>query len=475
MKQVVVLHFSPGYHSNWVRLKCTLGDKYKLHLLALDKHRDTMPVEYRPQFISLNFVPEFELKSCLSAATAIAEAQHIPVQELLFIAKDEPSLKLAAMLREATGAKGVSVSEISPFINKLIMKEKVSAAGIVTPKHLYFDNQKYLKDNAKCIQEIENKLQYPLFAKKIDSAGSDDVRKITLHAELIEWCDEHADFNNYELDEFITGDLYHIDSIVQNGQIIISFISRYNRPSADLLQGYSKGSITLSENEAEYVHLQKFNNAVLHAFTPLPNGAYHHEVFIRPNGEAVFLEIAARSAGAFIPKMYEKAYGLNIEELHFMAQLSELPPIINAVHQQNAGWIFYPPFPGIIQQCDHPENLEVNFELFWRHGVNDSLKAPVSSADRVLGIVLWSQNKNRLHHAYNYLEHTYKPYQLKKTEGCLGKTEDIACLSSLVHQHLNIQGCDPCTKQDLKLNRTASDDQGYLIKKIAENILLKEP
>lgn len=203
-----------------------------------------------------------------------------------------------------------------------------------------------------------------------------------------------------------------MDTLISQGEVLLTFVSRYNRPNAEALLGLSLGSTLMSENMSDYAALKEFNRDVLNSLTPLPDGAFHHEIFKRTNGQLVFLEIAARSAGAFIPKMLEKAYGLNIEELHFMAQLGEVPPRLSSQFQQYAAWLFFPPRPGVIEQCSVPE-LTVEHELFWRHSAGEELRAPASMADRVLGVVLWSEDVQQLTDNYSYLQSGYQPFTLR--------------------------------------------------------------
>ncbi|MFP4731379.1 ATP-grasp domain-containing protein [Pasteurella multocida] len=409
---VIVVQAAPGFHANWLRLSASLGERYAFHLLVPQENIAAIPKDYLPVFSSVTGVTAFTPLACQQAVESIACKQKISCSDVIFIAKDEESLDVAARLREINGARGTKPADILPFINKLVMKERVSLAGIPIPGYLAFDPGAYKRSAESWLNFLEEKLTYPLFTKQIDSAGSKDARKIHSRSELMQWCSEHAECDNYEIDEFIEGELFHVDTLISQGEVLLTFVSRYNRPNAEALLGLSLGSTLMSENMSDYAALKEFNRDVLNSLTPLPDGAFHHEIFKRPNGQLVFLEIAARSAGAFIPKMLEKAYGLNIEELHFMAQLGEVPPRLSSQFQQYAAWLFFPPRPGVIEQCSVPE-LTVEHELFWRHSAGEELRAPASMADRVLGVVLWSEDVQQLTDNYSYLQSGYQPFTLR--------------------------------------------------------------
>ncbi|MGR7464258.1 ATP-grasp domain-containing protein [Klebsiella aerogenes] len=408
---VIVVQAAPGFHANWLRLSKSLGEKYAFHLLVPQENIEAIPNDYLIVFSSVVGVAEFTPPGCQQAVEDIASKQKINYSDLIFIAKDEHSLDVAAWLREINGARGTKPADILPFINKLVMKNRVSQAGIAIPGHVAFDPDAYKRGTESWLNFVEENLSYPMFTKQIDSAGSQDARKIHSRSELMKWCGEHAECDNYEIDEFIEGELYHVDTLVSQGEVILTFVSRYNRPNAEALLGLSMGSTLMSEDMDDYAALEQFNRDVLNSLTPLPDGAFHHEIFKRTDGELIFLEIAARSAGAFIPKMLEKAFGINIEELHFMAQLGEVPPRLCSQFQQYAAWLFYPPRPGVIEQTFFPD-LTVEHELFWRHTAGSDLDAPTSSSDRVLGVVLWCEDAQQLADNYSYLQNGYQPFTL---------------------------------------------------------------
>ena len=410
MRHVIVVHYSLSFNADWETLSNIEGEGCIFHLITDVKVKGHIPGSYLSCFSSINFLKNFDYIQCRSAVLDIIKTHSI--HDLRLIAKDEYSLMIAAKLREELGLEGVKPNEILPFVNKLAMKEIIKKAGITTHKHIRFDNEYYNNYQEKYVDEIEMNFSYPLFTKPVDSTGSVGTRKIDNREEFILWCKEHAECSNYEIDEYISGTLYHIDTIIQKGKMVFSFTGKYNRPNAELLYGFPMGSIVLNESAHEYKKLQDFNAAVLKSFSTLPDGAFHHEVFVRHDGQIIFLEIAARAAGGFTPKMYEKASGINIEEMHFMAQLNKIPSDISVSIKDSAAWIFFPPVKGVIKKCINPIDIQGSYELFWRNTANDKIENPVSCGDRVLGILLWSEQQREVEKDFYQLEKNYIPFEL---------------------------------------------------------------
>ena len=111
------------------------------------------------------------------------------------------------------------------------------------------------------------------------------------------------------------GELYHVDSLVAEGQVVFALVSKYQRP---LLEVYQDGGIfasrTLAPDHADAVALRQINANLLDGFR-LGWGCSHTE-FMRAsdNGEFYFIETSARVGGANISDMVEAATGLNLWE-----------------------------------------------------------------------------------------------------------------------------------------------------------------
>jgi len=205
----------------------------------------------------------------------------------------EPGVILAAKLREALGVQGMHVEQAETFRNKDLMKQKVSAAGVRTPKHTSATSIKGVKDAAK-------ELGFPLIVKPIAGAGSMDTIRANSMTELEQGLTRVKSYDEVNVEEFIEGDEYTYDTICIDGRIVYENVCYY-RPNplvARSVEWISPQTMTLRDLNPPIVQQGiALGHKVLEAME-FSTGMTHMEWFYTPKGEAIFGEIAARPPGA---------------------------------------------------------------------------------------------------------------------------------------------------------------------------------
>ncbi|MEJ7759603.1 MAG: ATP-grasp domain-containing protein [Gemmatimonadaceae bacterium] len=205
----------------------------------------------------------------------------------------EPGVLLAARLREELGTGGMTVEECLPFRNKDLMKEKVAAAGIRTPKHRS-------AKSAQGVRAAVKKIGYPVIIKPIDGAGSMDTYRVNNAADLKAAIAKMGHIGEVNVEEFIDGEEYTYDTICIDGKIVYSNIGYYRpRPLiARSEEWISPQTLCLRETDApNLAEGNEMGRAVLEALK-FKTGFTHMEWYRKSDGEVVFGEIAARPAGA---------------------------------------------------------------------------------------------------------------------------------------------------------------------------------
>ena len=136
------------------------------------------------------------------------------------------------------------------------------------------------------------------------------------------------------LERFLPGDVFHVDGLVVDGQVVFADAHRYGRPPMSVYQGggvfYTR---TLERESAEWKSLMALNKRVLKALGAL-RGAFHAEyIRLQTDGKYYFLECASRVGGANIAEAIQYASGPNlwaewakIEAAYLRGQPYELPP-----------------------------------------------------------------------------------------------------------------------------------------------------
>jgi biotin carboxylase len=127
---------------------------------------------------------------------------------------------------------------------------------------------------------------------------------------------ERSDF--HLLEQFVPGDVYHVDSLVAAGKVLFASVERYGVPPFDVSHS---GGVPLSYfvkyGSREERALLALNKKLLKGFG-FEQGVTHAE-FIRPaisaqypNEQFIFLEIAARVGGAYTADTIAAATGINL-------------------------------------------------------------------------------------------------------------------------------------------------------------------
>ena len=132
----------------------------------------------------------------------------------------EPGMILAARLREALGAAGMSEAETVPFRDKGRMKEALDAAGLRTPRH-------FRAKTADGVREAAERVGFPLCVKPIAGAGSADTHSVTDPGELETVLRATHTCPRCRSRSSIDGEEYTFDTICADGRILYYNVAWY--------------------------------------------------------------------------------------------------------------------------------------------------------------------------------------------------------------------------------------------------------
>lgn len=332
-------------------------------------------------------------------------------QQNIKLFTNEDSTHLAcAKLREKHGIIGHNTQTILPFVNKVISKNKLRSK-VKLPKFVEFNKILYKNHQTTYLNELVAQLGgFPLFAKPIDLVSSVETHRIDNFANLEKFA-THAALHeyNFEIDEFIDGELFHCDAMIINGKIDFFMIGKCSFALSRFFEGKAVGSIPIIDNEL-FSQIKHFNNKVYKTLN-CPDGAYHLELFLQKNTkELIFLEVAARTGGALITKVYEKVFGINIEETNYLIQMGLADKI--TINQQDiyAGFLNFPYIKGTVQKIKKPE-ISINHEFIEFVKPNDELYQAKNLLDISCSIIFWDKDYNVVSEHFEFLKH-YQPLEL---------------------------------------------------------------
>jgi biotin carboxylase len=223
------------------------------------------------------------------------------------IALDEFDLETAALVREHMCVRGMGITTAANYRDKLAMRTTASQAGFLVPEFSRVLNYDELRD-------YMNRVPPPWMLKPRTEASSVGIRKIEDQEQLWRALDDLGDRQSYfVLEQFVPGDIFHVDSIVSEREVVFSVVHQYGRPPMQVMhEGGVFTTRTVDRRSRDWTELTAFN-AALAPSLGMVRGVTHAE-YIRANAEGryYFLEIAARVGGAFIADLVEVSSGVNL-------------------------------------------------------------------------------------------------------------------------------------------------------------------
>jgi biotin carboxylase len=222
------------------------------------------------------------------------------------VALDDYDVRLAAQLREHMRLPGMNSSEARYFRDKLAMRQGAARAGIAVPPFVGVLNH-------QAINDYMAQVPAPWMLKPRFEAGAVGIKKAHSAQEAWNWINELGDQQSYYLlEQFVPGDVYHVDAIVWDGEMIFAAAHKYGRPPMNVShEGGVFITRTLDHDGAEATELKALNQKLLSALG-MRRGVAHTEYIRHADGRYHFLETAARVGGAHIAETVEAATGVNL-------------------------------------------------------------------------------------------------------------------------------------------------------------------
>jgi biotin carboxylase len=223
------------------------------------------------------------------------------------VALDEFDQETAALVREHMRLPGMNVSTANCYRDKLAMRTTARKAGFLVPEFcgiFFYDDLRATMD----------RVPPPWLLKPRAEASALGIRTIHEPEQLWRALDELGDEQSrFLLEQFVPGEIFHVDSVVSESKVVFSVAHQYGRPPMQVMhEGGVFTTRTVDRNSEEWRKLTELNARLAPALG-MVHGVTHAE-YIRghADGRFYFLEIAARVGGAFISDLVESATGINL-------------------------------------------------------------------------------------------------------------------------------------------------------------------
>ena len=277
-----------------------------------------------------------------------------------FVALDDFDVEKVAMVREHFRMPGMGRTTAHYFRDKLAMRMKAKEEGVNVPD---FTSLFYNED----INAYADKVSPPWLLKPRMEASATGIKKLHSKEELWQAVHDLGDErDNYLVEKFAPGDVYHVDGLNVDGKVVFSRVSKYLDTPFEVAHGGGIfKSATCEIGSKTEKALQKMNAEVMTAFG-MQFGASHTEfIQSKDTGKLFFLETSSRVGGANLAEMVEFASGginlwsewAKIESANLRKSKYKLPKADNK-------------YAGIIvslSRFEHPDTSSfTDTEIVWR-------------------------------------------------------------------------------------------------------------
>jgi biotin carboxylase len=287
------------------------------------------------------------------------EAKHGMIPEAV-IPITEMTLHSAQCVAEAYGLPFLSGSCVSKVRNKDEMRKAFRDFDLASPRHMIFSNIEELRS---AIAE----LRYPVIVKPCSAAHSVGVIRIDSEDEVqaaYQYC--VSGLEGIAESWSIEASSFQVEEYVDAEQEVS--VEVFNQGKQHTIIAVTDKSITPPPFFAEVGHMvpsresdnRRVRELAIAACEALgiTHGVSHVEIRIDDHGRPFLIEVAARPGGDGIMDLVERAYAVNLYELHIRSYLSQHVEIPSRpVARGTSAIAFFKSETGKIVEVDPPKEL----------------------------------------------------------------------------------------------------------------------
>ena len=292
-------------------------------LLTVDKLRDAdWPRDALEDIVTMP--PALTVEQILNTVSWMARGRRFD----RIAALDEFDLETAAQIREHMRVRGMGVTASAYYRDKLAMRIGALESGFLVPEFCRVLNYDELRAYMAHVPA-------PWLLKPRSEASALGIRKIQDPEQLWRALDELADRQSrFLIEQFVPGDIFHVDSIVSEGKVVFSVAHQYGKPPFQVMhEGGVFTTRTVDRQSSDWAELTALNARLAPALGMVRGVTHGEYIKAHADGRFYFLEIAARVGGAFIADLVAASSGVNLwrewarlEVANLRAEPYALPP-----------------------------------------------------------------------------------------------------------------------------------------------------
>lgn len=249
-------------------------------------------------------MPDFDDRAALLRAVSyLARTRHFDRIAPL----DDFDVELVAQLREHLRIPGMGDTTARYFRDKLAMRARARDRGLRVPEFVHVLNHDDIRDYMQ-------RVPAPWVLKPRSEACSVGIQVLRTPDEVWQQIEALGDTqSSYLIEKMIPGDVFHVDGIIWDSQLVFAEAHQYRKPILEVTQsGGVFGTRTIDRASSDAIELKKMLGEVVKQFG-LVRGVTHTE-FIRGANDGLFyfLETAARVGGGHIADLVEVSTGVSL-------------------------------------------------------------------------------------------------------------------------------------------------------------------
>jgi biotin carboxylase len=273
----------------------------KVLLLTLEKHRYAdWPYDILDEIIHMP--AGLTQEQITNTVTYLARSRKFA----RLLSLDEFDMETAAHLREHMRIPGMDRTTTTHFRDKLTMRAEAQRAGALVPEFTGVLNYDDLRAYMAAVPA-------PWVLKPRAEAAAIGIRKIHEPEQLWRTLDQLGDRQSYFLlERFVPGDIFHVDAITTEREVVFTAVSRYGKPPMKVMHEGGVFTTRVIDRGSPNAKALSGINGELIPKMGMVRGVTHAEYIRGEDGRYYFLEVAARVGGAFIADVIAQATGIDL-------------------------------------------------------------------------------------------------------------------------------------------------------------------
>ncbi|MEU3854010.1 ATP-grasp domain-containing protein [Streptomyces sp. NPDC029554] len=272
-----------------------------------------------------------DVKAVREAVDRLTERSGPPTR---IVALQETDLDLAALLRDEFALPGPGAEELRPVRDKLLMAQRLEAAGVPVPPTAA------APDHA-AVTRFAAAHGWPLLVKPRRGTASAGVTRLDSPMALAEFA--FPDGVDLIVQPWVADRVLHVDGVFTGREPGLWRASRYLSTCLQFAEGEALGSVEIDEHSlpAGLLHLV---SSATRALLARPS-VFHLELFESETGALTVLELGARPGGAEVPFVWREVHGVDLMAAAFAHQTGTPDPTPAALPHTGrvGGWLLVPP------------------------------------------------------------------------------------------------------------------------------------